>query len=202
MNFADAIRQAAKNAAEHPKETGYEAPDFDQEPTTEASGSVQSAEAAPATMAFVENTTPASSSEATAPEFDAADDPIEEFEFSAPEAAAASFAFDAATAEPVLMPEAPSGSVRSGNVVRLELFLGPDQLSGLFRALIATQHGMMTLREAANYLRVNAQVVETMATNGELPALLIDGKWRFPKTSLDEWLSVQVFRNKGESDAA
>ena len=100
-------------------------------------------------------------------------------------------AVDAVTAAPVAMPEAPQ--VSSGTVVRLELFLNPEQLGNLFRAVSATQHSMMTLREAATYLRVNSGVLEQMAQDGEIPAFNIDGRWRFPKHSVDEWLTLQAF---------
>ncbi|HMS54725.1 MAG TPA: helix-turn-helix domain-containing protein [Fimbriimonadaceae bacterium] len=103
-------------------------------------------------------------------------------------------AVDAVTAQPVSIPEAPV--VTTGSVVRLELFLNPEQLTNLFRAVSATQHSMMTLREAASYLRVHATVLEQMAQDGEIPAFNIDGRWRFPKSGVDEWLTLQAFRKE------
>lgn len=103
-------------------------------------------------------------------------------------------AVDAVTSQPVHIPEPPQ--VSTGNVVRLELFLNPEQLSNLFRAISATQHSMMTLRETASYLRVNPGVLEQMAQDGEIPAFNIDGRWRFPKHGVDEWLTVQAFRRE------
>lgn len=202
MNFADAIRQAAKTASEHAKAPAYEVPDFhaavEAQPHAVAAEPTMPVETQPRTVAA--EPTIAAETATEEPMAEIHDDLIFAVPENAPEDPAV--AFDAVTSEPVPIPEAPGSSVRAGNVVRLELFLSPEQLSGLFRALIATQHGMMTLREAATYLRVNPQSVEQMATRGEIPALLIDGRWRFPKSSLDEWLSVQVFRNKGENDAA
>lgn len=101
---------------------------------------------------------------------------------------------DAATSQPIALPESPQ--VTTGNVVRLELFLNPEQLSNLFRAVSASQHSMMTLRETASYLRVNAAVLEQMAQDGEIPAFNIDGRWRFPKHGVDEWLTIQAFRRE------
>jgi excisionase family DNA binding protein len=80
--------------------------------------------------------------------------------------------------------------------VRLELFLTPEQLSNLFRAVAANQHTMLTAREAANYLRVPAHSLEQLAIDGELPGFLIDGRWRFSKTAIDEWLSAQQQQRK------
>ena len=79
----------------------------------------------------------------------------------------------------------------AGAAVRLELFLTPEQLSNLFRAVAANQHTMLTLREAASYLRIPSNTLDTMAHEGELPGFLIDGKWRFNKIAIDEWLVAQ-----------
>ncbi len=77
------------------------------------------------------------------------------------------------------------------NTVRLELVLTPEQLSNLLRAIVAGQHSVMTLREAASYLRLPGTVVDQLATEGKLPALSIDGKWRFTHAALDEWMNQQ-----------
>jgi len=79
----------------------------------------------------------------------------------------------------------------SGNVVRLELFLDPSQMNAMLKALINSHQYVMTLREAASYLRISSQKLERMANEHEVPGFLIDGRWRFPKVALDEWLSVQ-----------
>lgn len=98
-----------------------------------------------------------------------------------------------------LAPEPPAPPVAGGSVVRLELFLGPEQLTHLFRAVVATQHSVMTLREAATFLRANPNVLEQMATDGEIPAFMVDGKWRFPKAGLDEWLSLKCAGGRREA---
>ena len=115
--------------------------------------------------------------------------------------AAKVFAHDSGTGEPVEMPETPNG-LTSGNVVRFEIFLSPEQLSCLFRALVATQHSMMTLREAANYLRIPAGTLEQLAQESKIPALLLEGRWRFPKSGIDEWVMLQSFRDGEVHDAA
>lgn len=88
-------------------------------------------------------------------------------------------------------PQAPAG-----NVVRLELFLTPEQISSLFRAVVASQHSVMTLREAANHLRVPHQALEELAKSGEVPAFVVDGRWRFPRAGLDEWLGMQTSKKE------
>ena len=101
----------------------------------------------------------------------------------------------ALTTEPSNMTQDP-GPHMPGTVVRLELFLTPEQLSGLFRAVVATQHSVMTMREAANHVRVPAHLLEELAREGEIPAFLVDGKWRFPRNGLDEWLNTQTTRKE------
>jgi len=109
---------------------------------------------------------------------------------------------DVVIEEPAKLPDAPAAQVFGGNVVRLELFLTPEQLNALFRVAIANHHSMMTLREAAAYLRVHANALERMAESGQIPALQIDGKWRFLKASIDEWVALQANRTEVKEDAA
>ncbi len=91
--------------------------------------------------------------------------------------------------DPSDQPPAPP-QVSSGNVVRLELFLSGEQMTGMLRALMAGQHSVYTLREAAAYLRISPNALQELAENGEVPGMLLDGKWRFPKTSLDDWMAL------------
>ncbi len=86
------------------------------------------------------------------------------------------------------MPEAAHPNV-AGNVVRLELFLTAEQMSGMLRAIMAGQHTVLTAREAAAYLRVSQDLLLKMAENGEIPGILIEGRWRFPKSNLEDWLT-------------
>ena len=83
--------------------------------------------------------------------------------------------------------------------VRFELFLTPEQLSGLFKGVVTAQHSVMTLRETAKYLRIPGRKVEEMAQLGQIPAFVIDGKWRFSRNSVDEWLANQSFRKEMEA---
>jgi len=98
-------------------------------------------------------------------------------------------------------PEHPGAA--AGNIVRFELFLDAAQMNSLLRALMSSHHNVMTLREAAAYLRLPAATLEEMALNHELPAFQVEGKWRFPKAAVDEWLMVQSMKaHVGEDNAA
>lgn len=82
------------------------------------------------------------------------------------------------------------------NVVRLELVLNPEQLKGFFGAVIASQHSVLTLREAAAYLRVSQSALEKMSLEGDVPAMSVDGKWRFTRQALEDWLSAHPKRKE------
>lgn len=99
-------------------------------------------------------------------------------------------------------PEPVHAAVQSGNVVRLELFLSAEQMSGLLRAIMAGQHSVLTLREAATYLRISTSTLERLAEEGEIPGVQIDGRWRFPKPNLDDWLSLQTHISDDSEGAA
>lgn len=111
--------------------------------------------------------------------------PVDETADEAPEAEARSPYF----------PEPPV--VTSGNVVRLELFLNSEQMTGLLKAILAGQHSVLTLKEAAAYLRVSPASVQELAEAGEIPGVLVNGAWRFPKSSLDEWMTLSAVTRLG-----
>src|SRR5262245_45815856 len=49
---------------------------------------------------------------------------------------------------------------------------------------------VLTLPEAAAYLRLPEQEVIAAATSQGLPGRLVSGEWRFLKAALQQWLSV------------
>lgn len=88
-----------------------------------------------------------------------------------------------------------AAQITSGTIVRLELFLNPEQLGNLLRSVTNGQHSMMTTREAASYLRTSAGALEQMAQDGTIPAVNLDGRWRYPKPALDDWLASQAYKS-------
>ncbi len=82
------------------------------------------------------------------------------------------------------------GDVAPTTVVRLELALTPEQLQGLFRTIIDTQRTVLTTREAAGLLRLPQHKIESLAEAQELPGFKIDGKWRFSRAALMDWLAL------------
>jgi excisionase family DNA binding protein len=74
-------------------------------------------------------------------------------------------------------------------LIRLELFLPAEQVDRLIRSVVATQHTVMTLREAASHLRISPARLEEMASERRIPAFQVDGRWRFSRAHLEEWIS-------------
>lgn len=83
----------------------------------------------------------------------------------------------------------------SGNAIRLELFLNAEQMNSMLRAIMSGHHSVMTPAEAARYLRIPVSQLEKMAEDSSVPALKIEGRWRFPKAALDEWLTLRSFKS-------
>lgn len=81
-------------------------------------------------------------------------------------------------------------STESGGVVRFEFRLDAEDLSMVLRQVMARKHGVLTLREAAAFLRISPHALTEMAEKSEVPAIMLDGRWRFPKTALTEWLEA------------
>ncbi len=47
---------------------------------------------------------------------------------------------------------------------------------------------LITLEEAANYLRVNKQTIHRLLERRDIPAMRVGHLWRFDKASIDVWL--------------
>lgn len=99
-------------------------------------------------------------------------------------------------------PEPPMAAVAGGNAIRLEIFLSGEQMATMLKAIMAGQHTVLTLREAAAYLRLGSKSLEQLVEAGEIPALEIDGRWRFPKNSLDEWMAMKTATSEDKKNVA
>lgn len=81
-------------------------------------------------------------------------------------------------------PEAPA-------LVRMEIHLRPDQIDRVMQAIQSSAHAVMTLSEAARYLRISPAKLKRLAEMGQIPGIALENCWRFPKTTLDDWLNGQ-----------
>jgi excisionase family DNA binding protein len=59
-------------------------------------------------------------------------------------------------------------------------------------------NSLMTVKEAAAYLRLNYMTLYRLVREGKIPALKVGGNWRFKKTMLDQWLSSKSRASRGE----
>jgi excisionase family DNA binding protein len=50
---------------------------------------------------------------------------------------------------------------------------------------------VLTLEEAAGYLRLPQDTMEREVSQGKIPGRRIDRTWRFHKSALDDWLNGQ-----------
>ena len=51
---------------------------------------------------------------------------------------------------------------------------------------------ILTVKEVAEYLRMNQMTIYKMAQKGEIPAFKIASNWRFRKEEVDEWLNQKA----------
>ncbi len=87
--------------------------------------------------------------------------------------------------------DAPQHEPEAMQTVRFEVRLTNQQLYDLLSWLARALHPVMTLREAAHYLRLRIAELEALAEQGAIPAFKVDGRWRFLKNALDEWMLLQ-----------
>lgn len=92
----------------------------------------------------------------------------------------------------------PAVVANAGSVVRLELFLSPEQMHQLLRGILQGAHSVMTLREASQFLRMKNETLVQMAEDGQIPAFLVEGRWKFPRQTLEEWVTLQAVSKKAK----
>ena len=55
---------------------------------------------------------------------------------------------------------------------------------------------IFTIKELADYLKVNERTLYKLATDGTLPAFKVGGSWRFQRTSIQKWIEQQTTQNQ------
>ncbi|SNZ20087.1 methylation-associated defense system helix-turn-helix domain-containing protein MAD1 [Cohaesibacter gelatinilyticus] len=56
---------------------------------------------------------------------------------------------------------------------------------------------IMTMKEVAEYLKINEKTAYRLASEGKLPGFKVGGSWRFRKQDIDKWIEEQ----RGDTDA-
>ena len=55
-----------------------------------------------------------------------------------------------------------------------------------------TTQDLLTVKEVAEYLRVNQYTVYRLVSQKKLPAFKVGSQWRFERRLLDRWLKKQL----------
>ncbi len=55
---------------------------------------------------------------------------------------------------------------------------------------------VMTVKQVAEYIQIDAQSIYKMAQRDKIPCVKIAGQWRFKKSILDEWLSQKISKRE------
>jgi excisionase family DNA binding protein len=50
----------------------------------------------------------------------------------------------------------------------------------------------MTVKEIAEYLKLNPATIYKLARSGDIPAAKVASEWRFPKELVDDWLFARA----------
>ena len=50
---------------------------------------------------------------------------------------------------------------------------------------------ILTLKELAEYLKVNDKTIYRLSSEGKIPAFKVGNNWRFKKESIDRWIEEQ-----------
>ena len=58
---------------------------------------------------------------------------------------------------------------------------------------------ILTVKEVAEYLKVNERTVYRLALSGKLPAFRVGSSWRFRAAELKEWIEMQI-NNSNDSN--
>lgn len=59
---------------------------------------------------------------------------------------------------------------------------------------------ILTIKEVANYLKVNDRTVYRLASSQKIPAFKVGNAWRFKRADLEAWINNQ--QNKGSTEGA
>ena len=50
---------------------------------------------------------------------------------------------------------------------------------------------ILTIKEVAEYLKVNDRTIYRLAANGELPGFKVGNSWRFKQSELEQYIAAQ-----------
>lgn len=51
---------------------------------------------------------------------------------------------------------------------------------------------ILTIKEVAEYLKVNERTIYRLANKGDIPAFKVANAWRFRKSDMENWIAQQT----------
>lgn len=55
---------------------------------------------------------------------------------------------------------------------------------------------IMTMKEVAEYLKINEKTAYRLASEGKLPGFKVGGSWRFKRSEVESWIENQSTQTK------
>jgi len=55
---------------------------------------------------------------------------------------------------------------------------------------------IMTMKEVAEYLKINEKTAYRLASEGKLPGFKVGGSWRFKRSEIQNWIEQQSAETK------
>ena len=59
---------------------------------------------------------------------------------------------------------------------------------------------IMTIKDVADYLKINEKTIYKLAKEKKIPAFKIGGNWRFKKKAIDEWIERNMYEESLEPE--
>ncbi|EKN5918715.1 TPA: methylation-associated defense system helix-turn-helix domain-containing protein MAD1 [Yersinia enterocolitica] len=56
---------------------------------------------------------------------------------------------------------------------------------------------VLTIKEVAEYFKVNERTVYRLAAANKIPAFKVGNAWRFKQSDIEEWINIQAAQGKG-----
>lgn len=61
----------------------------------------------------------------------------------------------------------------------------------------ASQSGILTINEIAEYLKVTERTIYRLAAARQIPAFKVGGSWRFRQADIESWIAAQSKKAEG-----
>lgn len=78
--------------------------------------------------------------------------------------------------------------------------LPSPRVPGLFAMHTVAPDSVLTVKEVADYLRVNQRTVYRLAVERKLPGFKVGATWRFKRVDIDRWIDVQAAAGQSKSE--